>query len=145
MIIDDDPIVVKIYYKKNGRNYSAITEQDFNEKTKAKDFKSEEFKNVTIKMKPMTWGLYNELQEKYTSSDDPITGKNSFNFRIYKEERLKNLILEWDATVKDSNNEQVPLPVTTENIMKLAPEVAETILLAYDMATLLTGEEEKKS
>ena len=132
---DTDLINIKIYYKKDQYLYIAHSEKEF------ADLEIEEekntFKEVNVKMKELTWGLFNTLQEE--AMVDVGSGERSFNFKIYKENRLKKLIKEWDA--KDA--EEKPVPVSDKNIASLAPPIAETILRAYDETSFVTEGEEK--
>ena len=93
-------------------------------------------------MKQLTWGLYNDLQEGGIELDGE--GNRRFNYKLYKENRLVQLIHSWDATATDNKGNQVPVRVTEKSIKSLAPEIAETILNAYDEITYLSEEEEKK-
>ena len=84
----------------------------------------------------MTWGLYNDLQE-HSSVFDHNEGQNKFNFRRYKEEKLKKLIVKWDATNTDSNGNVVPIPVNEKNILNLSPSIAENIIAQYDEISVM--------
>jgi len=143
MFIDKtDLVVLKIFYRKSGRNFIAYTEDSF-KKAKLSDEKKEKYKTVEIKMKPLTWDLYNELQDS-SWVNDPETNQRKFNYRQYKENRLKKLIVEWDAKKPNAKGELEPIPVSEENIMSLSPDIAESILEAYDIVSTLTDDEEKK-
>lgn len=134
-IHDDDIMEIKIYYRKNRNRYIAYTEKDY------KDVSNEEkakCSTLSLKTKNLTWGLYNQLQDD--AMVDTGSGERQFNFRAYKENRLKNLIKEWDAKDKDGK----PVPINEKSISHLAPSVAETILRAYDDESLLGEEEEGK-
>lgn len=135
-IQDDDVFDVKVYYRKNKNRYMAYTEKDY------KDLPEEEKTKcsvLSIRAKNMSWGLYNQLQDD--AMVDNGSGERQFNFRAYKENRLKNLIKEWDAKDKDGK----PVPINEKSIAHLSPAIAETILRAYDDVSLLSEEESGKS
>jgi hypothetical protein len=138
MFIDDNDLVeIKIHYRKQKKLYNACTEKEFNA---LKEDEKKKFSNIlTIQMKNLNWGLFNDLQDQ--AMVEGVNGEHNFNFRIYKENRLKKLIKSWDATDKDSK----PVPVNDSAISHLSPMIAEAIYRAYDEASMLTEEEEGKS
>lgn len=140
MFIDvQDLIELKIYYKKDGRSFIAYIESDY---MKLKEENKKNYKTVQIGMKPLTWELYNEIQESSWVVDQ--TGQRKFNYRAYKENRLTKLIVKWDAQKPNEQGEMVPVPVNRETIMSLAPDIAEAILDAYDKVSVMTEDDEKK-
>lgn len=140
-IADNDVIDIVIFYKKLGRTYVTYSEKDFNVDEKIED--KDKYKKITVSMKILTWNLYNDLQDA-ASVFDPMEGRNKFNFRKYKEEKLKRLIVKWDATTADKDGNQIPVPVNDKNILSLAPSIAETLLSDYDDLSIMDTEEEKK-
>ena len=126
-------IDIKIYYSKLPHGYMACTEAEFN---KLSDDKKEKYESLNVKMKEMTWGLYNELQESGLVENE--SGDRHFHFKQFKESRLKKLIKEWDA--KDENDKVVP--VSENMILHLAPSIAEAILRAYDEVSFMSPETE---
>jgi hypothetical protein len=140
-IKQNSTVELVLFYKRMGMHYIAYSDADF----KNEELTDEErgiYKKLTIQMKQLTWGLYNELQEGSSKEDDE--GNNKFCFRKYKELRLTRLISSWDATALNDKDEVVPVKINDETIKSLAPEIAETILNAYDELMFLTEEEEKK-
>jgi len=135
-IQDDDVLEIKVYCKKYKYRWEAISEKDYN------DIKDEEKKKkytlLTVAMKILDWGLFNKLQDEALVSKDD--GEEKFNYKVYKENRIKKLIKSWDA--KDKNGK--PIPVDEKNISHLAPPIAETILKLYDEASYLNEDEEGK-
>jgi hypothetical protein len=95
------------------------------------------FQALTATMEPMTWGTYNELQERCSGKSDEGLG-DELDWAKYKEEKLLTVMVEWDA--KDDQGRHIPL--TKEAVFSLHPKVAETLLSEYDKRTLM-GEEEK--
>lgn len=136
-IMDNDIIEVTVYFRKSGHRYLAYTEKDFDKEiTKEEDKKK--YSKLAVKLYELNWGLYNQLQEE--AMVDNGQGDRHFSFKIYKENRLKKLIKEWDA-LKDGK----PIPINEKSIGMLSPSVAEAILRAYDEITLLGEDEEGKS
>lgn len=142
-IEENKPIEVKVYYRKVGKGYIAYTDSAFKESKIDQELKSK-YKSVCVFMKPLTWGLYNDLQDKSFINDED-GGKRKFNYRLYKENKLKTLIIKWDAQTVNDKGETIPVPVNEKNIMSLSPDIAEAILEGYDSESLMTEEEEKKS
>lgn len=134
-IQDDDVFELKVYYRKNKNRYMACTEKEFKELGEADKAK---YKALLLKARELSWSLYNQLQDD--AMIDNGSGDRQFNFRAYKENRLKNLIKEWDAKDKDGK----PVPINEKSIAHLSPAIAETILRAYDDVSLLSEEEEGK-
>lgn len=125
----------KLHYKKIGFRYSVLADKEFAalpEEDKVK------YKLLNVAMLVMNWGLYNELQEMAMIENS--SGERQFNFKVYKEARLKRLIKEWDA--KDETGKLIP--VNESNIMSLSPDVAESLLRTYDELSFLSDDEEKK-
>ena len=135
-IREDDVADIKVYFRKKKYSYDAIIESEYNE---LDDEAKKKYSGMAIKMKILTWAMFNELQDgaMVTLPD----GEQKFNYRLYKENRLKKLIKEWDAKDKDGK----PIPVNENMIAHLSPAIAETILKAYDEVTFISEEEEGKS
>lgn len=134
-IREDETVEIHIYCRKNKNRYIALTEKDYKniaEVDKAK------YEMLVVKMRELTWGLFNQLQDAamITGSD----GEQRFNYRLYKENRLKQLIKEWSAKDKDGKS----IMVSENMISHLSPAIAETILKAYDEITQVGEEEEGK-
>jgi hypothetical protein len=139
MFIDaNDYIDITVYYKKTGAHYVAYNQKDF-EKKVATDEAKKKFSSVAVKMRTLTWGLYNNINEaaviKTNNSD------RDWNYRLYKENKLKSVIMGWDAKRKNEKGELVPVPVNNETITSMAPEIAEIILSEYDTVMSLDDEE----
>jgi len=139
MFVNDTDIVdIKIYYIKRGRQYKALTNGEF-KNMDLKDDERKKYKLLSLKMRELTWGLYNQLQEDAMVAD--VNGNPQFNVKVYKENRLNRLIKEWDA--KDEEGKGVP--VTSKQLSHLAPEIPEAILRAYDDLSFISEDEEGKS
>jgi len=134
-IKEDDSVEIKVYCKKNKYRYMALTEKEYKELNNNDQNK---YELLTVKMRELTWGLFNQLQDE--AMVENTNGEQKFNYRIYKENRLKRLIKEWSAKDKDGN----PIPVNENMILHLSPIIAETILRSYDEVSLINGEEEGK-
>ena len=119
-VYDEDLIDVKIHFKKRGHNYLAYTSSEF-EDLGLKDEEKKEYSEVNIKMKELTFSLYNELQED--AMVETSSGEHRFNFKIFKENKLKKLIKEWDAKGKEDK----PVAINENSISHLSPQIAEAI------------------
>jgi hypothetical protein len=73
-----------------------------------------------------------------------MNGDRTWNYKLYKENRLKNLVVSWDAKKKNDKGELIPVPLNNETLLSLSPDIAEAILSTYDSITLLDDEQEKK-
>ena len=165
MFIDEKELIeFKIYYKKVGRHYIAFNEGDFQEidipsiekldadqkkrlteedKKKMTEEEKAKFKVVNIRARPLTWGLYNELQEEAVVKDN--LGNRQWNYKRYKEVKLRRIIAEWDVkTTRESDGQTVTAPVSPNQIATLSPDVAEVILNTYDKIMIMDEAEEKK-
>ena len=131
---------VVVFYKKMGYHYATYSEKEF-EKKEFSDEEREKFKKLTVQMKQLTWGLYNELQECAVDLDQD--GNRRFNSKKYKESRLTKIISGWDATIK-KDGKDIKINPTEQTIKSLSPEIAEAILNSYDQVMYLSEEEEKK-
>ena len=138
----DESLEVTIYYKKNGRHYTAYSSKSF-EEIGLPEEEIAKFSKLTLRLKPLTWGLYNDLQEAAMVKDN--LGNRNWNYKVYKENKLRKIIIKWDATMKGEDDKMIPAPVNPQVISNLAPDIAEAILTAYDQITLIDEEEEKKS
>jgi len=134
-IEDTELIDIKVYYKKSGHNYKAYTDSELKD-LKLKEETRKKYQCLNLKMKPMTWALFNDFQDK--AMVESPSGERYFNFKVYKENKIKELVREWDAKKDDK-----PAQVDPNALSKLAPAIAETILRAYDEVSLLDEDEEK--
>ena len=135
-IEDTDFIDIQIYYKKSNKKYTVLTQKSFKELI-LDEGEKQKYTVLNLKMREMSWGLYNELQDSAVFFEDD---NRRFNYKIYKENKLKKTIYSWDAKDKDKKD----VPVNDKNILHLAPGIAEIIIEAYDEVTLIGDDEEKK-
>jgi hypothetical protein len=135
-IEDNDTVPIKIYYKKlDAKTYEAFTAKEL--ETYVEEADRGEYKELNVKMKVLTWGLYNEIQDSAMTED--MHGDRKFVYRLYKENRLNRLLVEWDA--KDKEGKEIK--ITEKVIGRLAPQIPEAIIRAYDDETFLSEGEEK--
>jgi len=143
MFLDDDELLeIIIYYKKIGKHYVAYSKETFDEGGFTEDEKTS-FSTLNVKARQLTWGLYNDLQESAMIPDQ--LGNRKWNYKVYKENKLRSIIAKWDAKTKDENGKMVDIPPTPKTIAKMSPDIAEAILNVYDKITLIDEDEEKKS
>ena len=133
-----DSVDLTIYYRKLRHGYDAISEEAYE---KLDEPTKQRFTRLTFNAKVLTWGLYNDLSERATTIDPK--GNRFFNYKLWKEEKLKRVLNSWDATV-EKDGENVPVPLKPENIQRLSPSVAEAMLQAYDDEMSLEEDDEKK-
>ena len=140
MFIDlNDQMEIRVYYRKVGRHYEVNNPIEYaalDEETKAK------FKLLMVKARELTWGLYNELNEESITKDN--LGGRHWNYKLYKENKLRKVIVSWDAKMPDDKGNLVPVPISNDRLANLAPEIAEAILGAYDEVMFIGEDEEKK-
>jgi len=83
------------------------------------------------------------LNEESVTKDN--LGGRHWNYKLYKENKLRKVIASWDAKMADDKGNLIPVPVSGDMIAKLSPDIAEAILSAYDAMMFIGEEEEKKS
>ncbi len=143
MFVEDEELLeIIIYYKKVGKHYVAYSNELFYEAGFSEEEKKE-FTVLNIKARPLTWGLYNDLQESAMVNDQ--LGNRKWNYKVYKESKLRSIIAKWDAKIKNDEGKMVDVQPTAKVIAKMAPDIAEVILNVYDKITLIDENEEKKS
>ena len=126
MFIEDEELLeIVVHYKKAGRHYVAYNDQVFNE-IGLSDEEKENFQKLTVKARQLTWGLYNDLQEAAMVKDE--LGNRNWNYKVYKEHKLRSIIAQWDATMKNGEGELVAIWPKTHIIAKISPEIADVIL-----------------
>lgn len=142
MFVEESELIeFSIFYKKLGRHHFNVLE-----KVAYKELDEEErvgYVELNVKTKPLTWGKYNDIQESSISIDSN-SGLRKFNHKVFKEFKLVSVLAGWDAKVKKEDGSLVPVPLTKENILKMAPEIAEAILNMYDSLETLSDEDSKK-
>jgi len=139
MFIDDQETNdIEVYYKKAGHDFEAYTAKEL-KKTILKDDEKAKYQVIKIKTRVLTWGLYNDLQESAVVIGDQ--GERRFNYKIYKENRMKKLLKSWDAKDKEGK----PATINDNTISHLSPSVAEAILRALDEIAFVSEEEENLS
>jgi len=140
MFIDPNELIeIKVFYKKVGRHYIVISNEEYDvmdEEDKKK------YKCLTVKARELSWGLYNDLNEESVIKD--INGNRQWNYKLYKENKLRKVIFSWDACKINEKGESIPIPVTFDAIKTLAPDIAENILSSYDSLMFINEDEEKK-
>jgi len=129
MFIDvNETINFTIYYKKQNNSFIVCNQETFDKITDEKE--KSLYKFVALKTKPFTWGISNELNESAIIRND--SGDRIWNYKLFKEHKLKMILVSWDAKRTNKSGETEAVPLINENILCLAPEIAEFILLTYD-------------
>ena len=142
MFVEEELLKITVYYKKSGRHYVVYSSDVFND-IGLKQEEKDKFKSLTVKAKQLNWGLYNALQEAAMVSDN--LGNRKWNYKVYKENKLRSIIVKWDATTTNDKGEVINAPLTPQTFANLSPDIAEAILNAYDQMTLVDEQDEKKS
>lgn len=138
-IENNEILSLKIYYKKIQYGYSVYSEKEFEESDIVCEEKTK-YLSLVVKMKRLTWGTYNELQEYATQFKN---GDFFWNNKLYKENKLKNLIVGWNAKRKNEKGVLEDVAVNEREILNLSPEIAEKILKIYDSLTIIDEQEER--
>ncbi len=133
MFIDvKDLITVELFWKRNEKNKNIVVLRDLN--SLSEEVKKT-FNKTTFKMRPLNWGIYNDLQRE--SMVDRGTGDGEqLDWLKYKENKLSKILADWDAKDKDGNK----IPITMETIKTLHPLIAEFALAEYDKKTIASEE-----
>lgn len=147
MFVDElQTINIKIYYRKSGHNYevysSRVMEKIYGKLSKRTKKLYDQYHELNVEMKELNWGDYNDLQEQSVHINED--GEKEFSIKKYKENKLENLIVSWDAQRKNSNGELVPVEVNKLSLGSLAPEIGEVILEAYEKEMEISEDDEKK-
>jgi hypothetical protein len=132
MFVDiNETINFTIYYKKQNNFYVVCNQENFGKITEEKE--KSLYKSVSLKTKPFTWGISNELNESAIVRND--NGDRVWNYKLFKEHKLKTILVSWDAKRVNRDGESEVVPLTNDSLLSLAPEIAEAILSTYDELT----------
>jgi len=138
----NDTVEVKIYFKQKGYKFLALTGEEVQSRIKDKKLTEEqlkeEYSSLTIQMKVLSWGEYNDFQSSAQKTN--ANGDRYFDYRTYKEDRLKKLIRSWDAV----DQEGKPVPANEQTVMSLVPTIGDAIVKGYDELCFYDEEKEKK-
>ncbi len=137
-ITNDDVFKIKVYYIRKKHVYEALPESLFEKLDEAKQKK---YKCLTCFTRPLTWGMYNEIQESATDVDG--MGNRTWNAKRWKEEKLKKIMVSWDAK-NIVDGKEVDAPFNENCIDILSPAIAEALLQIYDEEMVIGDEDEKK-
>ena len=132
----DDAIDIKIFYREKNHKYNAYSQEEFNKLELSNDEKLK-YKELNLKMKPLSWGMQNDLNESAMVYESD--GEKRFSYKAFKETKLQRLITSWDAIDSGGRN----IPPSKDALCSLSPIIAETIILAYDSEEDMDEEEEK--
>lgn len=130
----DGEIKVELFIKKgsNGAVRVLTSLKDLDEKDRPK------YESSIFKLRPLTWKQHNDIQRAATVMKPGFGAE--LDWVLYKERKLCTVLVGWDAKDKDGK----PVPIKDENIFRLSPQIAETLLGEFDRATVM-GEEERKN
>jgi len=138
----NDTVEVKIYFKQKDYKFLALTGEEIQARIKDKKLTeeqaNEEYSILTVQMKVLSWGDYNDFQS--SAQQTAANGDRYFDYRVYKEDRLKKLTRAWDAV----DQEGKPVPVNEQTVTSLAPSIGDAIVKGYDELCFYDEEKEKK-
>lgn len=144
----EEYVDIAIYYKVSPKN-NAITVLEEEEALalidKEKDV-PEKDKTVCIlntKWKQARWREQNDIMNT-SQKVDHMTGQPSFDFILYRDRRIKTLLVEWDITTKDDSGNEHTVPVSEELIDRLPVEIVTSLYAEYEKKSGLTADEEGK-
>jgi len=113
---------------------AAETDEEREEIRKERQNELEGFTKLTMKMRPLDWKLYNDLQKKSLVERGPGM-EDVVNWVTYKENKFQSILVEWDA-----KEDGKPIPISPQTIGALHPVIPELALREYDAKSVL-GEE----
>lgn len=133
IIVDKNKLVtVEIYWKDQARSIRVETPLTL---TALPAEEQKGYTKLTMKMRPMDWGIFNRLQSESLNPRAPGV-EDSVNWILYKQKKFKALLAEWDA--KDDKG--APIPVKDETLDSLHPIIPEIALREYDSKTVFGAE-----
>ena len=147
MFVDSDDLVSATFFLKNTGKYKLKVIKYANYKA-LPDLKRADvdrnYERHTIGFKPLSWRDHNELRRVCVHINTD-TGMREMDYDKYVIEKLRRVLRSWDFTIKNEDDQDVPMPCTPENIDMLHPQLAEFILELYDAEMELSQDELKKS
>ena len=138
---EDQMADVKFYLKSKDNNIKIIKPEQYSE---LRSMEKKDCEECHVYLKPLTWGKSCQLQSSACVTN-PETGARMFDSDKYIQLKLIAIISDWSFKVKNIKNEDIPVPVTEENINALYPMVADFILKSYNERYELTEETRKNS
>lgn len=135
---------IELFYKiektKNGQVVPLVITEDEYNKLKVDDKQKDKAKSLRTQWRMPTWRAANELLEASTYWNH-MKQENDINWNRYRDQRLKALLLSWDAKTPTGED----IPCNEETINMLHQNIALSLLNKYDEATRVTEEDEVKN
>ena len=135
LINKNNLIKVVLYYKPFGGTIRVETQDTMDD---VPDEDKGSFTKLTMKMRPLDWKLYNDLQKQSLVDNGPGMD-DTINWVSYKENKFLAILAEWDGK---EDGEAIEL--TPENIASLHPVIPELAMREYDSKAILGEETEPK-
>jgi hypothetical protein len=135
-------IEIKLYYKeiqKDGFTGVVVLKDDIAENLLKDEEKKKEVKVLNTKWKFLTWGDQNKItkqSERFTPD-----GIQDIDWFRYRDLRIKSCLQDWDVTDDKGNK----IPVSSEIIDMLPPEIIVSLLDKYDNITRIDEIKESKN
>jgi len=92
-------------------------------------------KSIEFKMRPLTWGLYKELNRQCARNDN----LDDVDYLLMKEKKIVDGIIDWD--IKDEKDNKIR--VNKENIFNLHPMIVEALSDEYDKLSYVSKKDRK--
>jgi hypothetical protein len=92
-------------------------------------------KSIEFIMKPLTWGLYRELNKQCARKGN----LNDIDYLLMKEKKIVNGIMDWN--IKDDKGNKIE--ISKENIFNLHPMIVETLANEYDERSYISKKERR--
>jgi hypothetical protein len=159
LLTPKDTVDINLFYKRDGRTYLVLTEEELVERVKElenikkkkvlteddqkqiedklKFLGRDKFDTLSVQMKVLTWGDYNQFQDNATRTLPD--GERHFDYKRYKEDRLKHLIVSWDLKDEAEN----VIEFNPRLLSNLPYQVGEAIIRGFDEVTYYDEEREK--
>jgi hypothetical protein len=103
--------------------------------------KKKEIQILNTEWKTLNWKEQTEITKQATNHGAMPDGSDTyFDYYKYRDLRLKRCLINWD--LKDETNN--PVPVSSQNVDLLPPDVVATLINKFDEITSISPEEEKK-
>ena len=136
---DSDLVTIDFYFQAGKTRTRVITEKEYNNLPACDQ---NEYQSCQVQVKPLTWGKTTDLQRRAKIMNMEL-GQKVFDTDIYITEKLKAIIMAWSFTEEGEDGKEVPVPLSSENIDRLNPMIADFILEQYRERCELNEEEEK--
>ena len=135
-------IPVYVVFRKNSYGIEKLTileEEEYQKIMSDPDNKEkDEIEVVNSKWAIAGWGIQNKIVS-VSQERDPLSNKKEPNWSTYREQRIHNLLKDWDLDLGEGR-----VPVTAQYISQCPAEIMLAMFNKYEKVTGGDPEEEKK-